>query len=236
MKRNAFTMIELIVVIIIIGILATAAIPQFTNVKDMAKVNSELSSISSIDSAVLAEIEAQDKRYGDIKVNWHEYTDMNDTIATVAGRAAHYKSINDQNIVLSKVAKRNKGFEIVGWKQIDSIGNSSYNDGLFCDAFVLKAEATKATTGAKYPEDAAGQDIKGEPDRNDFWIFNPSSVDLNIISRNARSPINSTVVASGEIKLVDVNGTLPITVITDIGVSGLANSPATVYYFYAPAQ
>ncbi len=235
MKRNAFTMIELIVVIIIIGILATMALPKFDHVKDLSKVNSELSSMGSLDSTIMAEIEVQSKRFGDTKVNWHNYADMNDT--TAGNRATHYKTINDREIVLSKIAKRNKAFKIVGYKVIDKKGNSSYNDGLFCDALVLKVEATKSDTGAKYPVDMAGSDVAGEPDKNDFWVFNASPVDINIASRNsARAPINPAVVPAGELKLIDVNGTLPISNISYIGLSGLTNSPSSTYYFSAPAQ
>lgn len=234
MKRNAFTMIELIVVIVIIGILATMALPKFGDVKNLAKVNSEVAALNSLDSVIMAQIEMQDKRYGDIKVNWHNYPEMNDTVG--ANRAGHYKSINDEHKVLSKIAKRNKTFKIIGWKAIDCNGNSSYNDGLFCDAIAFKAEATKAATGATYPEDAPGQDIEGEPDKNDFWVFNPSPVDLTISTRNTRSPINTVIVHSGELVLVDVNGTRPVSYVTDIGIQGLTNNPTYTYYFTAPAN
>lgn len=218
--------------IVIIGILSAAAIPQFSNVKDMAKINSEVSSINSLDSVIMAEIESRSKSYGDTKINWHNYVDMNDTVG--GNRAAHYKSINEENLVLSKIAKRNRGLEIVAWKSINQQGSSSYNDGLFYDAIVFKVEATKASTGAKYPTDAPGSDVTGDPDRNDFWVFNPSSVDINIVTRNARSPINPTVVVSGEIKLIDVNGTSQIVDVRDIGLTGLNNT--TLYYFTATAQ
>lgn len=106
--------------------------------------------------------------------------------------------------------------------------------GFFYHAIVFKVEATKASTGAKYPTDAPGSDVAGDPDRNDFWVFNPSSVDINIVTRNARSPINPTVVVSGEIKLIDVNGTSQIVDVRDIGLTGLNNT--TLYYFTATAQ
>ena len=230
MQRKAFTMIELIVVIIIIGILAVTALPKFMNTKNLAKINSEMMSMSSLDSPIMAEMEVQSKRFGNTKVNWHNYAEMSND--EDAARAGHYKNINDDELVLSKVAKRNRSFKIVGFKAIDASGNDGYTDGLFCDAILLKIEASKADSGAKYPLDVAGQDVLGEPDKNDFWVFNSSTTDITIESINpTKAPINTTVVESGEIKLIDVNGTSAISSIADIGVKGLTNSVATVYPF-----
>ena len=224
MQRKAFTMIELIVVIIIIGILAVTALPKFMNTKNLAKINSEMMSMGSLDSPMMAEIEVQSKRFGDTKVNWHNYADMNDTASTA--RAAHYKAINDADLVLSKVAKRNRGFKIVGFSGITSKGKIGYEDGLFCDAILLKVEATKSDTGAKFPLDVAGQDVLGEPDKNDFWVFNSSPVDIAIISPDGDVPLNPSIVEAGEMKLIDVNGTSAIASVRNIGLKVMTSTSA----------
>ncbi len=52
MFQKAFTLIELIFVIVIIGILAAYAIPKFTHLKENARITAELSTAASVQSAI----------------------------------------------------------------------------------------------------------------------------------------------------------------------------------------
>ena len=52
MKNKAFTLIELIFTIVIIGVLASVAIPKFAGLSENSKITSELSTASSIQVAI----------------------------------------------------------------------------------------------------------------------------------------------------------------------------------------
>ena len=54
MKRNAFTLVELIFAIVIIGVLAAVAIPKFKNLKESATVNNAIKMVKDAESSVPA--------------------------------------------------------------------------------------------------------------------------------------------------------------------------------------
>ncbi len=52
MKTKAFTLIELIFAIVIIGVLASVAIPKFSGLSDNSKIAAELSTAASVQAAL----------------------------------------------------------------------------------------------------------------------------------------------------------------------------------------
>lgn len=59
MKRTAFTMIELVFVIVILGILAAVAIPRLAATRDDAQVTKGRSDVAAIRSAIVSERQAR---------------------------------------------------------------------------------------------------------------------------------------------------------------------------------
>jgi len=207
MKRSGFTMVELIFVIIIIGILSVAAIPKFGDIKDRAKINSEYSSLSGIQSAITAKIEFTMEDTGNIQVDWHNTTEDTDAATT-------YQAINDDKKVLKSIIKKGDDLHIVAYNDagtvIDGVGVDGYDDIL-----VIKGAASNSLTGVMKTTD-----IEGKPDKNDFWIFNGSSSSLKVYHFNG--VVKTTIIESGTMTLIDndkkaaftatvVEGTAPTT-------------------------
>ncbi|WP_181881812.1 type II secretion system protein [Helicobacter sp. MIT 14-3879] len=56
MKRNAFSMIELVFVIVILGVLAAVAVPRFVATRTDAQVATARSDLASVQKAVVAKV------------------------------------------------------------------------------------------------------------------------------------------------------------------------------------
>ena len=59
MKKNAFTMVELIFVILVLGILASIALPKFSKSKELSELSKGRADIASIRSTILTERQSQ---------------------------------------------------------------------------------------------------------------------------------------------------------------------------------
>jgi prepilin-type N-terminal cleavage/methylation domain-containing protein len=215
MRRNGFTMVELIFVIIIIGILSAAAIPKFGDIKDKAKINSELNVMNSMDSAIVSAIALREDDYGDRNVKWHK-VDISDgrLDARFTAVQAYNTEVNTAKKVLSYILKKSDKLKIVGAASTNgtdivawSTATKPVNDILF-----IAGPASDATLGVEVPSNASGQDLLGKPDKNDLWVFNPNTFDINITS-SATYPLHTspTLVPAESIALLDVNGTAQLT-------------------------
>ncbi len=203
MRRSGFTMVELIFVIIIIGILSAAAIPKFGDIKDRSKINSEYAALSSLDGAIVGAIEFQQEDYDNMAVAWHDE-------GTTAVSA--YTTINTNKDVLKKVLKKGESLKIVAYGDLNSAGSNTDSNTSY-DLLFIEGAASNNSTGVNKEIDVAGK-----PDKNDFWVFNTSPVDMNITGPSGT--FATTMVESGELKLIDSNKTVAYTGITYVSSDG----------------
>lgn len=207
MKRSGFTMVELIFVIVIIGILAATALPNFSGVTNKAKVNSELSAMSSLDGAITAAVEFRVDDFGDREVDWHGNGKGGDSDNFDAkDEDGIYKTVNDDKDVLKSILKKGDKFKIVGFVASNGLAVLGSGTSLNAnDILFIKGEASDGTSGVALN----GEDAEGKPDKNDVWVFNPNSFDLNITSADNGTALYETtaIVPAQSMTLVDVNGT-----------------------------
>lgn len=105
MKRNAFTLVELIFVIVIIGVLAGVAVPKFKSLEDNAKVGTAAKFygdiLSSAKASYLNEANLNEVNASDINLtNLFDFKGKGWTISNNNDTATYASTTSDGNISL----------------------------------------------------------------------------------------------------------------------------------------
>ncbi|MCC7433181.1 MAG: prepilin-type N-terminal cleavage/methylation domain-containing protein [Methanoregulaceae archaeon] len=80
MKKRGFTLVEIMIVVLIIGVLMSVAVPQFLQSREVSRHRTCLSNLKKID-------EAKEMRAGELSLNNGDPCDMNDITPTYLRRA-----------------------------------------------------------------------------------------------------------------------------------------------------
>ena len=84
-KQQGFTLVEILIVVVILGILAAIVIPQFTSASEAARGSSMVTQLASIRSQLeLAQIQ-HGGIYPDLSTNWNFMTQATQPASTVGG-------------------------------------------------------------------------------------------------------------------------------------------------------
>jgi prepilin-type N-terminal cleavage/methylation domain-containing protein len=191
-KREAFTLVELIFVIVIIGILSSMAVPKFSGVKDQAIKTAEVSTAMAVSTALESIHSTWSISDGDFDWNNDGVPDNISADFSDSGYPKDLKRGTDDLGALIRSSGKS------GFEEQDSLG--VLNDISNSVFKIYTAKASNPTTGI-----SASKEIEGKPDKNDFWLY---MVDTNSSDKScvSSSLIKQRQIISGDFMLIDVNG------------------------------
>src|SRR5207248_11238453 len=89
-RKTGFTLVEILIVVIILGILAAIVIPQFTNASQDARESALLSQLQTLRSQIeLYKLQHMDK-LPDLVTNWNPLTTKTDSAGAASVAPAAY--------------------------------------------------------------------------------------------------------------------------------------------------
>lgn len=81
-RKTGFTLVEILIVVVILGILAAIVIPQFTNASESAKASSLITQLQSIRSQLELYQVQHNGNYPDLSTDWTRFTMYTDVAGT----------------------------------------------------------------------------------------------------------------------------------------------------------
>lgn len=186
--KNAFTMVELIFVIVIIGILASVAIPRLSGVTDSAKKSAEIATVSAV-------ITALESANGEWSINEGSFTWGRHRSSSELNSHGYPNELgNSDNDPFNYLIKDSKNFKKIG----------TLNPNQDINITLYTGPASDSVSGVKFPLDAPNKDLENRPDKNDFWVYASYIKDKCTLTCPNCS---SKELYSGDFVLIDVNGT-----------------------------
>ncbi len=151
--KKGFTLIELVMIIVIIGILAAFAIPKFSRVTDSARISAELSTAYAISTAI-------ETANGEWLINEGNFKWGNNRPSSDLNQYGYPKKLGDGdgiNYVIRSQIDKSK-FRRVGVENNGTIQK-------------FKGEASLIVT----------KQTPGKPDKGDYWEYNSTSGTFRLI-------------------------------------------------------
>ena len=181
MNRLAFTMVELIFVIVIIGILASVAIPKLSGVTDGAKKSAEIATISAVATAI-------ETANGEWSINEGDFTwGIGKNLSSELGPNGYPSNLSKNGKVFGKLIKESNKF-------------TKITTNLDSNLSVFTGQASNAQNGIKFTNEASTNDIQNKPDKNDFWVYAFGIDECNLTCTNC----TPTMLYRGDFSLIDV--------------------------------
>jgi general secretion pathway protein G len=147
-RKGGFTLVEILIVVIILGILAAIVIPQFTNASQDARKNSLTSQLQTIRSQVeLYKLQHQDKLPDIITTGWTLLTNKTNAAGTVTSVGSFGPYL--QQVPVNSL---NQGTQVVQGTGAAISGNNASTGWVYDYASTGKFWATGSSTSVYFNE------------------------------------------------------------------------------------
>lgn len=178
-------MVELIFVIVILGVLASIAVPKLSGITDGAKKSSEIATMAALATAI-------ETANGEWSINEGDFTwGNNQKQSTNPLNAQGYPDILSANgKVFGALLKGNNDFQVQA-----NINDTDVN------ATILTGPSSNPINGVAFDLDAPNSDIPNKPDRNDYWVY------VSFKSSSVACDLQGEELFAGDILLIDIQGT-----------------------------